>query len=388
VNFARVAKIVKDVFRDSFGEYKGIFVEHNKLKTRACSNQQYVNDLAHIISMIAFYKDENGDITDNDFVEILFESKSDKIMARQVFVVRKTFAMSEVEFAFENNTRADGYCMWWMTLQQQIRTAFGPGCDCAHLRAQDSALTVDGDLVPHIQEYIDCVNYREKDSQELALTQLTTVMSRARDFPNLTNPFNLWGNSKLCRFINTRLMLFCLETAKKINLEGEPHCIAQLSIVNHALGDMYQDGAPQFTRKQMTDMVASPNYCGFMRSHFFTLENPIGVVESECMDNAYREWMLYIVETVQGMSETDLALVKALDSNNRHHPIIDLSDDSDNEADLDILIDTVEDCVEVSQQLTSATPKTRFSGEISFHRNAPFRDEQRETLLETVCFIF
>jgi hypothetical protein len=304
-------------------------------------------------------------------------------MQKQVFIVRKTFSMPEVHFACANNTRADGYCMWWMSLQQKMREDEGVGLNCELLRSNCAKLKVDVHLAPHIQHYLDCVKYKEKESQDLAVAQLTTVLGRAKSFPNLENPFNLWGNSKLCRFIDVRLMLFCFASAKKLDKDGVSYRVALLSIVNHALGDMYQDGAPQFTYEQMEKMFELPMYAAFMDAHFFSLENPVGKEEVANMNGAYCGWVRCILERVEHLSDVQLQKIIALDSNNKHHGVIDLVDDSDDEGDADLMSD-IED---VDMSLSPQPTPGRFSGEVSFHRRAPFRDEQRESLFETVCYL-
>ncbi len=76
-------------------------------------------------------------------------------------------------------------------------------------------------------------------------------------------------------------------------------------------------------------------------------------------------------------------MILAFDSNNKNHAIIDLQDSDDEEEEL-FVVDNPED---VSNHIASGfiPPKVaRFSGEVSFTRKAPFRDEQRDTMYKTV----
>ncbi len=380
VNYAIVSAVAKSVFAASTGHWNGMYLEHNKLKTGAYNNQCYVNDLVHIIALIGKFKKPDGLFRDDEFPAILEACKADVVVRRMVFVVRKTFDMPDVEYAYANNTRADGYCMWWMTLQQEIR-AKDPSVDCTRLRNLGESMSVNIHLAPHIKHYIERVKYKEKESQEMAIVQLTTVLGRARDFPQLPNPFNLWGNSKLCRFIDTRVMLFCLESAEeRVDTSGMHQRVAQLCIVNHALGDMYQDGAPQFTHEQMRHMFSVPMYAGFMQSHFFSLENPSGEEEMECMEDAYSDWVHMLAERIENLSAIQMTSINAMASNNKYHAdCIDMSLDDDAPDQEEV----GGDCHDSMEE--EPDPIGRFTAEVSFHGKAPFRDDQRDSMFKTVC---
>jgi hypothetical protein len=169
---------------------------------------------------------------------------------------------------------------------------------------------------------------------------------------------------------------------------------AQLSIVNHALGDMYQDGAPQFTFIQLMDMFASPNYAGYMKSHFFILDNPSNITEVDNVCEAYNNWLQGIVESVNAMPDSDLEAVLSLNSNNKFHSdrVRKLATDSDDENVENLLSDSDEDDdvnVTADTQRTAAfTQRVRFSGEVNFKKTARFNEVQRKELLMTVCRLF
>ncbi len=293
----KAATLLKRLFNESEGTFESY-------KIRCFCSRSTDKTLLSLVDLVSFV------VEHRDSVDLNALLARESCVADVKFQFFRAYGMDEFDTMLAySNTVGDGYCLFRASDQAELRSE-NRELDVSELKVLDKKKK-SVDLIEHIQMYADAVQFANPHTNLLNRSKLEECLFNAKNFPDELNPRECWGDSSWMRFLKFDVLLLdFMPKAAVTTVEGQVCKWGQVARVPfHYFNDFFY-GVPNFTLKQLDDLVRKANYVGYSPGHYFVLENPTVIAQQEGISLATSNWIDRLVPKIKALSHSDLYIIR------------------------------------------------------------------------------